>query len=235
MTEAVIASVASQVASKVTGETSNMYVQSDNTIKNRNSTGLGLGSLGLNTVTGFSRTLIFAAINFFILSVIFVTLLLSKLRTLYEAGDEARENYIKESLIKGVGLALVAAGVFAVVDFISGGVATLIMFIIYPLAGISMLILSLIAPVFMNDITEEIPNLGSGSPNAGEMISRISSYRLWSVSFWPIFIIGMLISLALGALISYLGVKISRLALDMITNLAANQTTGMNLGSFLAT
>jgi len=158
--------------------------------------------IGSDNATVFSRTLLFAAFNFFILTVIFVSTLMSKLHSLSKERGDTRRLYIVDAFIKGVSLALIATGVFAVIDFISGGIATLIMFVVYPLTGVSMLILSLINPPFLRDTT-----------------AKTSSYMLWSVSFWPIFIIGMIMSLAFGALISYLGTKMSHLAMSMITNM----------------
>lgn len=234
MAETVITSVATQVASEVAGRTASLYNQSDESTKDRVATGVGLGTLGLSNIASFPRTLIFAAINFFILSVIFVSTLMAKLRALYRAGDQTQENYVRNAFIRGLGFALIATVIFAVVDFLSGGVATVVMFILYPLAGVAMLVLSLIAPSFLNDITEQ-RDLPEGAPvdTPRETVSRISAYRLWSVVFWPLFIIAMIVSLAMGALISYLGVRISRLALDMLAGLASNQSGALNLGKLI--
>lgn len=228
MAEAVIGAVTTQVVTQVAGETASLYNQADEATKDKVATGVGLGALGLSNIGGLPRILIFAAINFFILSVIFVSTLLAKLRALYRTGDETQENYTRNAFLRGIGFAFIATAIFAVVDFLSGGVATMVMFILYPLVGVSMLVLSLIAPTFLNDITET-----PGTTPTTETISRISAYRLWSVVFWPLFIIAMLVSLAMGALISYVGVKISRLVLDMLAGLAANQNGSMNLTNLI--
>ena len=148
-----------------------------------------------------SRTLVFGAINFFILSVIFVYTYMRKIG--YTS--------IKDALLKGIGFALIATGLFMIVDILSGGIAIMMMFLLYPLIGITMIVLSLISPVFLRDISEN---------EDGEK-TQISLFQLWSVSFWSIFLIGMLISLGLGALISYIGSRVSKIAMEMITTIAS--------------
>lgn len=218
MTEISIASVATQVATEVADKAADLYIQSDNSTKSRGG--------GLVYVAPFSRTLVFAAINFFILAGIFIGTLVAKLRIQYQPG----ENYVRDAFVRGIGSALIATGVFVVIDILSGGFATLVMLAVYPLAGVTMLVLSLIAPLFLNDITEI--RIVNGTEQR-ETVSRISAFRLWSVSFWPWFIIGMLVALAFNALLSYLGTKISRVAVDILSNIASPSTGGLNLGSIL--
>lgn len=230
MAETAIAAVAVNVATQVAGKAANLYNQADEPTKTRIATSVGAGTLGIGAVAGLPRTLILAAINFFILSAIFIGTLFARYRALFRAGDASYENYTRNAFLRGMGLALAAAVIFAITDFLSGGTASLVMLLVYPLAGIGMLILSLIAPSFLNDITEPDPN----NPDATR--SRISAFRLWSVAFWPIFIIGMLVSLLIGGLVAYLGTKISRLVLDMLGKLAGStggQSTTGGLASSL--
>lgn len=169
------------------------------------------------------RTLAFTAINFFILAGIFIGTLLAKFKIQYDLGDLSQTNYMKNAFIQGLGLAITASAVFAVIDILSGGFAVFVMFAIYPLVAVTMLVLSLIAPSFMNDIS-----------NTENTAIRISAFRLWSYAFWPWFVIGMLLSLVLNAIISYLGEKISRIALDMLTNISNTSTNGsINLRSLI--
>ena len=64
----------------------------------------------------------------------------------------------------------------------------------------------MIAPSFMNDIHEE---------KDGVQVSRISAYRLWSVSVWTIFILGMALSLILAGVAAYIGTNIVKVVGDV--------------------
>jgi hypothetical protein len=165
--------------------------------------------LGQNRLWKFSTSLLIAAINFFILAGIFIGTLIMKLRAQYLSGDEEQVDYVKNAFLRGLMLSLIATVSFFVVDFISGGFASLLIMAIYPLAGISMLVFSLMKPSYLFDITE------------GDM-SRISAYKLWSISFWPLFIVGMIVALSLGALTTYIGSKISRIILDTLVSISSS-------------
>lgn len=141
-----------------------------------------------------------AAINFFILSCIFILTLRARLKNLYLEGDKEQVSYNMNAFIWGIIYALIAAVAIFVIDIISGNFATLMMIPVYLLSGLSMLILSLIAPSFLSDV---------------------SAYKLWSISFWPIFIVGMLIALTLGAFTSYLGARFSKFLLTTVSRIVS--------------
>lgn len=217
MAEAAIISGVLQAGQQVVGKAADFYNQADEATKAKIAKGAQLAQVGGQYASGIGRALIFAAINFFILAVIFVSTLIAKNKALFRAGDKAQENYIKNSFLKGLGLALVAAAVFFFVDIFSGGIATIVMFIIYPLAGIATLVLSLIAPSFLIDISET---------KADVKVTRISGYRLWSVAFWILFVIGMIVALAIGGLLTYIGTRFTRVALDALGKVAGTNGSG---------
>lgn len=166
--------------------------------------------------------LLSAAINFFILGFIFVATLAAKYKALLAAGDQAYVSYMKSAFLKGLGFALIAAVTIFVIDIISGGFASLVMVPVYVLAGIATLILSLIAPPFLQDVTET---------RNGVQVSRISGYKLWSVSFWPLFVVGMLVALSLGAFASYIGNKLSTVVIDTINSITNRGLSNADFGS----
>lgn len=154
------------------------------------------------------------AINFIILAFIFILTLRAKLKALFDAGDASQRDYMRNAFLRGLGYALLASVILFVSDLISGGYATLFMLLIYPLAGIGTLILSIIQPEFLNDITEPDPDVPGGTR------SRISGFRLWSISFWSIFILGMVAAIAVGLVAARIGNKLSRSFIDLVAGIA---------------
>lgn len=179
------------------------------------------GQKGL-TASRIPMYLLSAVINFFILTFIFVATLYTKLKALYQAGDQGQVSYTKNAFLRGIGLALIAAVIIFIIDIISGGFASLLMIPVYVFAGIATLVLSLIAPTFLQDVTET---------KNGIEVSHISGYKLWSVSFWPIFTVGMLIALALGAFSTYIGNKLSGIILNTINSITNKGLTGTDFRS----
>ncbi len=159
--------------------------------------------------------LLSAAINFFILAFIFILTLRAKLKALFEAGDESQKDYMRNAFLRGLGYALIAAVVLFISDLISGGYASMFMFMIYPLAGVGTLILSIIQPSFLMDISEPNPDV------PGETRGRISGFRLWSMSFWTIFILGMVAAIAVGLVAARIGNKLSRSFFDLMAGIAS--------------
>jgi len=153
--------------------------------------GAGLEFTGgtLKRFFGLPLTIVMSIVNFVVLSIIFIWTMYLKLGN------------IREAFLKGIGFALAATFIFAVTNFLSGGFAAIILLFVYPLAAFGMWILSLIAPSFMDDIHEE---------KDGVQVSRISAYRLWSISFWTIFILGMILSLILAGVSAYIGTSIAK-------------------------
>jgi len=152
---------------------------------------------------GIARILIGSIVNFFILSAIFITTLIVRDKDIYKA------------FLYGIGLSLIAVSIYAACDYLSGGIATIIMFVVYPLVLIGSLIIYLISPTFLYD-----------------KINGISGYRIWSIIFWPIFILAMFISLILGMAVTYLSKKMSDIILNVIS-LVANDPTRLGVNSIL--
>jgi len=134
-----------------------------------------------------------AAINFTILSVGF-SLILSTTTPLFYA------------VLRGITLALIATVVTLVIDLITGGLGTLMLLPIYIFSAILLLILSIVRPRMLEKDD-----------------GQLSGFYLVSFSFWPIFIIGMIIALVMGLSLTYLASRFSSSIMDMVNNLDLSQ------------
>lgn len=163
--------------------------------------------LSLHSNTSISRTLFYAAINFMVLTAIFISTLVYKI------------GYSYEVLFQGINLALLATFIYVVVDMISDGFASMMLIGVYPLSILSMMVLSLVNPVCIHDLDD-----------------RTSTYRLWSISFWIWFLIGMVVAVSFKILLIYMSRRISYLTksiLSDIGNSISNNRSPMNLSSIL--
>lgn len=224
MATAVVAPIVIDAAGRVAGVAADAYVKADEGTKTAIVSGLNVAGRSIVGAANIPFFLISAFINFLILGFIFVLTLYYRGRGQFEAGNARAANYVRDAFLKGLGLALAAAATIFIVDFISGGFASLVMFAVYPLAGIGMLILSIIKPAFLNDITGEVD---------GVPVARGSAFRYFSVVFWPLFILGMIVALAFAALTTYLGIKFSKGAIDLLAN-AVSGDRGAGISSTLS-
>lgn len=206
-----MATVIAQAAPVIAERAATIYTGLEEPQKQRVATGVNLLGRGLTTVSTIPFMIVSAIANFFILAFIFILTLFLRNRALFQAGDERRANYVRDSLLLGAGLALGATAVIFVIDLLSGGFASLVMIGVYIIAGVGTLILSLIRPSFLNDITETTEVNGEQTT-----VGRTSAYRNWSIAFWPTFAIGMLAALALGAATTYVSNKFSKNILDLL-------------------
>lgn len=214
----VIATTAPVVAEKV----ATVYTNLPEPTKAKVATGVNLFGKGLGTISSLPFMIVTAIANFLILSFIFILTLFFRNRALFRTGDIRYANYVRDALLQGFGWALVATATIFVIDLITGGFASIAMVGVYILAGVAMLILSLIKPPFLNDINETV----TGPDGNTVVVSRGSAYRYWSVSFWPLFIVGMLTALALGALTVYISNKFSKNVLDLLAMVATSTNSG---------
>lgn len=186
--------------------------------KNKIFLGVDFLNQGGSRVLKLPYMLVAAAFNFFILAVIFVLTLRAKLKALFDAGDQSQSNYMRNAFLKGLGLALVAVSIIFISDLISGGFASMFMIFIYPLAGIATLIMSFISPSFLEDIRE--------TNEDGTIISRISGFRLWSISFWTIFALGMVAAIVVGLVLARVGNKLTRGVFDLVSSMVGDTASG---------
>jgi hypothetical protein len=228
-----MATVVASVAPVVAERAATFYTNLDEPTQERIATGINLFGRGISTVSTIPLMLVSLIINFILLAFIFILTLYLRNRALFQAGDVAYVNYVRNAFLQGLGWALAASVTIFVIDLISGGFASLVMIAVYILAGIGMLLLSLINPSFLNDITETVEVNGEQVTR-----SRTSAYRFWTISFWPIFVIGMLAALGLGAATTYVSNKFSKNVLDLLASVAVTNNTGTatpvnlsNLGS----
>lgn len=187
----------------VATEAAKMWSTMPDNIKQGIGAGLEFTGGTLKRFVGLPITIVMSVINLIVLSIIFVWTMYLKLGNM------------RDAFLKGIGFALAATVIFAITNFLSGGFAAIILFFVYPLAAFGMWILSLIAPSFMDDIHEE---------KNGVEVSRISAYRLWSISFWTIFILGMILSLILAGVASYIGANVVKVVGDVASGFLVKKT-----------
>lgn len=150
---------------------------------------------GWSQVYGISIMILSCAINFIILTLIFTI-------TMYFRQRKRGTLSLMEILLQGILQGLVASILILVIDVTTGGFASLLMFAVYPIVFVVCIILAIISPLFLQD-----------DPG------RISGYRIWMVSFWPIFIVGMIVALSLGAFVTYMGVKFSGIIMNLLNEM----------------
>lgn len=143
-----------------------------------------------------------AVINFVILAIIFVLTLWFRNRALYDVGFRD-EDYARDAFVTGIALALAASAILLLVDIITGGLGSVMMVGVYALTVVAALILYIASPKALRDTPDDI-----------------SLYRLWSVSFWIIFIVGMVVAISLSLFTSYLSKKFTALVLELVDNIA---------------
>lgn len=226
-----MATVIAQAVPIVAERAANIYTGLEEPQKQRVATSINLLGRGLGTISTIPFMIVSAIINFFILAFIFVITLFLRNRALFQAGNKDRMNFIRDSILMGIGLALAAIAVIFVVDLISGGFASIVMVGVYVLSGVGALILSLIRPSFLNDIIKTVDV--DGTPTITMGTNRISAYRIWSIVFWPLFIIGMLASLALGAATTYVSNKFSKNILDLLASAVTSREGSIPLSHVL--
>lgn len=152
---------------------------------------------GWTRIYGVIWMVISAVVNFIILSFIFIS-------TMYVRMIQLKEDIsMIDVFARGIFLALSATMILFIVDITSGGFGTLIMIIVYPIAFVVSIIMSLLAPTIIYDRD-----------------TYISSYRIWTISFWSIFIVGMIVALSLGIFLSYIGTKFSTVLMGLLDDMA---------------
>lgn len=163
--------------------------------------------LSLHSNISISRLLLYAAANFMVLSAIFIWTLM------YRIG------YSYEVVFQAINLALLATAIYVLVDVVSDGFASMMLIGIYPLAAISMTVLSLVNPASIHDMDD-----------------RTSAYRLWSISFWIWFLVGMVVAVSFKILLVYMSKRISSITRSIISdigNMASNDGSPLNVASIL--
>src|SRR5688572_15194603 len=130
-----------------------------------------------------------ACVNFIGISVVITTIM-------------SRSRPFMEAVMYGIALALVATVVILIVDLMTRGLATRMMFMVYGFTLVLMLVLVIVRPSFVLK--------ADGS---------LSGFYLVNFSFWPVFITGMLISLMLAIAVTFLSSRFSSSIMSMVDNL----------------
>jgi len=151
------------------------------------------------------------AINFFLLFGIFTILIYTK-----NSHSKDQSDILALSFLKGFGFAILASFLLWIVDWFSGGIATKVVFFVYPLVILSTIILSLWNPKFLCDIDDN---------------QNTSLYRYWSLSFWIFYSFILLFAIGCYIFISILGRKISNVATEMISRITTSPSFSKLLNS----
>lgn len=186
MASALASALATEVASSAAKGAGKAYSSLDEKTK----TGLWSGVAGLgfahNAIVSLPIAILATVLNVIVLNVIFTLTMYRK----YSAQNRDKPFY--KALTRGMGLATVAGVLLFGASILTGGLASLAMLAVYPLAGLATGLGSLVDIEALHDIKATQDKDG-----------YISGFARWSVSFWPIFIIAMiasiLITLGVGA------------------------------------
>lgn len=169
----------------------------------------GLTSLGFATgaVISIPVALISTIINVIILSIIFTITLYRKYAAQIRRGQVTMRNPAGQAIARGLGLALLAGVILFGASMATGGLASMAMLLVYPIAGLFTGIGTLINPGFLQDVA-------ATSTEAG----YISGFTRWSLAFWPVFLITMIISVVMTVGLNVASAGLAKRAADIATS-----------------